>query len=629
MHFAVILLAALLATAMAESRESFARSIAIDDFDVAIDLDDGGTLAITETIRLRFTGQWNGIHRLVPVEYRAPTGDRFFLRFTFEGVTNEAGVPLKVSRSREGPHEDLKIFIPGAVDTVQTIVVRYRIGRGVRFFPDHDELFWNVTGDEWPYPIRAARARMTLPRDLINVRANGFTGAYGATERAVTIRIDGERHGPADTFDPAVESPPPPAERHVVEIKADRPLGIREGLTIAVAWNPGVIPRPSAMTRWLDWIHDNLAGFLTAGVLIAVPLVTFSLLLRRWLRHGRDPVTGPVVVQYEPPAGLGPGEVGTLVDNRPDTRDLIAMLVDLAARRVIQIRETAAAGWFSKATYAFDLLLPANPANQRSQLSRTERLLLDGLFAEGHLVSGQTTPDGQPIVETVESGDLENRFHSQLPGIRSAIFERLVQDGHYAKRPDHVVSTHMAIAMIGAVLVVFFVAFAGVFVPSLRRGPMFFLTIVSAATSIFSVVGFGLIMPARTKRGADTRAAILGFEEFLSRVEAHRLATMPLTPELFERYLPYAMALGVEGRWARAFEGICNEPPRWYSGTGTVGTFHTANLTGGLSRMGAVTAAAMQSAPRSSGGSAFGGGGSSGGGGFSGGGFGGGGGHGF
>jgi uncharacterized membrane protein len=157
------------------------------------------------------------------------------------------------------------------------------------------------------------------------------------------------------------------------------------------------------------------------------------------------------------------------------------------------------------------------------------------------------------------------------------------------------------------------------------------LAIASGIVTVVAIGGFGVAMPARTKRGADTRAAIRGFEEFVSRVESHRLASLPLTPDLFERYLPYAMALGVEGRWAKAFEEICTEPPQWYVGSGPIRTFHATNLTGDLARMSAVTATAMQSAPRSSAGSGFGSGGgfSGGGGGFSGGGFGGGGGRGF
>jgi len=608
-------------------RAALARSIAIDDFDVSIDVAASGALEVTETIRLRFDGAWNGIHRLIPVEYRTPRGDRFFLRFSLAGVTTDTGERLRVQRSREGHAEDLKIFIPNAADAVRTIVIRYTVRHGLRFFPDHDELYWNVTGDEWPYPIRTARVRVTLPRSLVNVRANAFTGAFGSTERAATIRIDGERHAPADAFDPAVESPPPAGDRHVVEVEADRALGIREGLTIAIAWNPGVIHRPDALERWLAWVADNLLALSFQGLLVLVPLVTGAVLLRRWLKKGRDPATGPVVVQYEPPAGLGPAEVGTLVDNTPDTRDLMAMLVDLAVRGVIRIRETSPAGWLSRPEYAFDLLgVPAGAAG----LPESEQRLIAGLFPGAGTPSAVAAERGTAL-RTVTCDDLRDRFHTHLPGIRSAIFDRLVADDHYRERPDRVVSGYVGAAIGAGVLFVVVLGVVRVLAPALVSGAGLALAIASGIVTVAAIGGFGAAMPARTKRGADTRAAIRGFEEFLSRVESHRLASLPLTPDLFERYLPYAMALGVEGRWAKAFEGICTEPPQWYVGSSPIRTFHAANLTGDLSRMSAVTATAMQSAPRSSGGSGFGSGGgfSGGGGGFSGGGFGGGGGRGF
>jgi uncharacterized membrane protein len=92
------------------------------------------------------------------------------------------------------------------------------------------------------------------------------------------------------------------------------------------------------------------------------------------------------------------------------------------------------------------------------------------------------------------------------------------------------------------------------------------------------------------------------------------------TPELFEKYLPYAMAFGVERSWARAFDDIYQSPPDWYRGN-DFGGFRAHSFTNSLSRMSSVTGAAMATAPRSgSGSSGFGGGG-----GFSGGGFGGGG----
>jgi uncharacterized membrane protein YgcG len=133
-------------------------------------------------------------------------------------------------------------------------------------------------------------------------------------------------------------------------------------------------------------------------------------------------------------------------------------------------------------------------------------------------------------------------------------------------------------------------------------------------------------MPARTVIGTRTLEKVLGFEEFLTRVESDRFQRVVKTPELFEKFLPFAMALGVEKNWARAFDGIYTQPPAWYHGANMT-DFRPRNLTGNLSQLSAAAAAAMTSAPRSTGGSGFSGGGSSGG--FSGGGFGGGGGRGF
>jgi len=128
------------------------------------------------------------------------------------------------------------------------------------------------------------------------------------------------------------------------------------------------------------------------------------------------------------------------------------------------------------------------------------------------------------------------------------------------------------------------------------------------------MIGFGIVMPARTVEGARAREKVLGFLEFLDRVEGDRLRDFVKTPEMFERFLPFAMAFGVEKKWARAFADICTEPPRWYSG-GYPGQFNAAVFSDRLSTMTTRAASTMASSPRSSSGSGFSGGGSSGGGG--------------
>lgn len=602
-----------------------ARSIVIEDFDAALTVAVNGSLEVVETIRLRFEGQWNGIQRFIPVDYQAGPSGSYRLRLAVERVTDAAGAPLRVDRSHVGHSLALKIWVPGAADAVRTVVIRYRVANALRFFEDHDELYWNITGDEWPYPIGRARAVISLPVAVANVRANAFTGGYGSGEQTVSISIDGERRDPDKGFTRDAEAAAPAERGHVVEVAAARPLGIREGLTAAVAWNPGVIRRPTAWERRLAWILDNLGRVGLVGVLGAAPLAALGLMLSRWLAVGRDPRPGPVVVEYEPPAGLGPAEAGTLVDNSPDARDLMAMLVDCAVKRVIRIREVRQAGWFSKAEYAFELL---RPRSQWTNLTTGEQRLLSSMFD-----AGDEEPGSSGVVETVTSTDLTNSFYVHLPKIRGAVFDGLVREGHYRERPDHVLQRYLSLALVSAVvLLVGGFGLAAWIFPGIP-GWMVPLTVGSAVLTALVCGGFGVVMPARTIKGARTRLAIRGFEEFLGRVDRHRLATLPLTPELFEKYLPYAMALGVEGRWSRAFEGICKEPPDWYVGTGPVGTFEPGGLTQHLAQMGSVTTSAMQSAPRSesSGGnsafsSGFGGGG---GGGFSGGGFGGGGGSGF
>lgn len=613
------------------SAECLGRSITIEDFDAAIDVETSGSFEVTETIRLRFEGAWNGIHRRIPVVFKSAQGYDYNLRLTLASVTDETGSALRYEGSRDRHYDSLKIFIPGAADASRTVVIRYSVRRGLRFFPDHDELYWNATGDEWAFPILAARARITLPRELVNVRANGFTGGFGVRERAVSIRVDGILQSPDDGFIPAGESPPPDGDRHVVEIESLRPLGIREGLTAAVAWNPGIVHRPGWVETQFAWLRDNFALASLVVGLCAAPLAACGVMATRWWKHGRDPRPGPVVVQYAPPEGLGPAEVGTLVDNSPDTRDLMAILVDLAVKGYVRIRETTKAGWLSRAKYTFDLLVPESAWKD---LPASERTFLEGLFPYRTGTREGAGTAGIEPVSSVTSDALQDRFYEHLPAIRSAIFAGLVDGGHYIERPDHVRSRYVAAAVglgVGIVAATFAI---NAFLLKAHEWTTIPLAVFSALITTLVVAGFGLVMPARTKKGAETRNGIRGFMEFLSRVDTHRLASMPLTPDLFEKYLPFAMALGVEGRWSKAFEGICKEPPQWYAGSGPIVDFRTDSLTADLSRMTAVTAAAMQSSPRSSEGSAFGGGSSGGGGfsdggGFSGGGFGGGGGDGF
>jgi uncharacterized membrane protein len=219
---------------------------------------------------------------------------------------------------------------------------------------------------------------------------------------------------------------------------------------------------------------------------------------------------------------------------------------------------------------------------------------------------------------SIKLSELQNHFYTHLPTIRSRIFDALMGDGYYLHRPDTVRQGYIGAGIVIGILLFIFGGALGV-----STGVAHLTWIIAAVLTAAVVCIFGWFMPARTLTGARTLEKVLGFEQFLGRVESDRLERIVKTPEMFEKFLPYAMALHCEKKWVAAFAGIAIEPPQWYSGP-SGGGFVPYMFVNDLNMMSARAGSVMTSAPRSSsGGSGFGGGG------FSGGGFGGGGGGGF
>jgi uncharacterized membrane protein len=538
------------------------RSIAIKRFDAAIVVDRDGSVDVTETVTATFTGSWNGIYRTVPVDYRTPQGFNWTLRLDLLGVTDDEGRPLEVQSSREGHYVKYRIRVPGAQDATRTVVIHYRAANGLRFFEDHDELYWNVTGDEWDVPIEAAAARIELPASVTGVRAIAFNGVYGSTARDAVVQSEGT----------------------TVRVTMPHPLDFHEGLTAVIGWSPGVVARPTPTQQAL--------GFLATNWPLIIPVPVFLIMFAIWRAVGRDPRRLPLAVQYDPPDSLTPGEAGTMLDESADMRDVTATLVDLAVRGYLRIEERderALLGLVTRREYVFHRLDPTGAP----PLAPHEQQVLGGIFADG---AGE-----------VKLSDLENEFYQYLPGVKDRIFDRLVARGLYRSRPDNVRGRWLAGAVVlGGVLLSLSITLSARF----QLSPVPF--IVAALLSGLIVFAFGRIMPARTVAGARALERLLGFEEFLGRVEKDRLERVVKTPEMFERYLPYAMAFGVERKWARAFQDIYREPPRWYVGTNSTG-FDLDGFSSRLSDLSSRAQSVMTSSPRSSSGSGFSGGSSGGG----------------
>ena len=141
-----------------------------------------------------FEGSFNGIYRTIPVEYPGPRGTNYTLFLDVVSVTDEHGNPLKYESKRDGAYRKLKIFIPGAEDTTKTVVITYSAPNATRFFDDHDEFYWNVTGNDWPVPIDHASAFIQFPSNTAgSLKAQAFTGVYGSHDQEADATVEGSQ----------------------------------------------------------------------------------------------------------------------------------------------------------------------------------------------------------------------------------------------------------------------------------------------------------------------------------------------------------------------------------------------------------------------------------------------------
>ncbi|MFZ0211398.1 MAG: DUF2207 domain-containing protein [Candidatus Acidiferrales bacterium] len=570
---AAIFLVLLLATALPAA----ARQLTIQNFNIQINVHADSTIEVTETLEVRFEGAWNGIYRTIPVEYSDSLGFTYSLFFEAQSITDAAGNALKYEVSSHGRYKQLKIYVPDAVNTTRTIVIRYQVLRGLRYFPDHDELYWNVTGDEWQMPIENATARIELPSGVTGLHAEAFTGAYGERGQQADVKVQG----------------------NAVEMRTQRPLMAQEGLTAVVGWDKGFTNPPGFLAATILFLRANWPLF--------VPIIVFFLMGWLWYSKGRDPRRNAITVQYEPPDGMSPAECGTLVDNEVAMRDITATIVDLAVRGFLTIEQKDQSEMMGMVHHKNYIFHRTKAASEWTSLKPHEQVLLSAFFDGG-------------ATDAVSLADLQNSFYVNLPPLRNRVFEGLMSDGFYLRRPDQ-----LRQGFLGAALIIGFGSFFAASVLSNATGVSFLTIVVSGILTALIVGGFGYFMSARSVPGERELEKVIGFEDFLSRVEKDRIERIEKTPEMFEKYLPYAMALRVEKKWAGAFQDICRQPPQWYSGP-FGGGFQTFLLINELNFMSMQTGAAMASTPRSAGGI---GGSGFGGGGFSGGGFGGGGGGGF
>jgi uncharacterized membrane protein len=548
---------------------AFAQYFTINKFHSDIMIDKDSSVIVKETIDVEFHESRHGIYREIPFKYRDDSGEVITTPIRVLSVKDEAEKPWKYQVKKIGPTLHIKIGdVKRYVDGHQTYVVTYEVENVVLFFNDHDELYWNVTGNYWKAPIKEASAAVSLttPKKSKNLMVTGYEGAQGSREECGY-----ETYGDLGKF------------------FTKRNLNVGEGLTIAFGWDKGLVFPPSSWKKFMWAINprENWVFLLT--------IFSFIYMVTLWYQKGRDPkVRESVTVMYEPPQydkkPLTPAEVGTLIDEKLDPRDITSTIVGLAAKGYIKIEETKKEGLIfdSKDYYLKKVKGP------EENLTLFEKELMEDLF-----------PAYQPGIFVSE---LKNKFYANLPALKKTLYEELVRKKYFLANPEKVRSSYIIAAFIVSVFLIVALMILG----SDSGGKNF----VAGLLTGIPVFAFGRVMPAKTRTGAKAHMDILGFQEFMNRAEKDKLERMG-DKNLFSKFLPYAIALDVADNWARAFEGIYQEPPDWYVSPGGFRTFTPYAFTHSFNSMTSSLGSAMYSAPRGSGsggGGGFGGGGSSGGG---------------
>ncbi len=523
------------------------------------------TIVVTETIQVRAEGNRirRGIFRDLPTRYRDKLRNEYEVSIKPLAVLRkDLREPFHTKNLRDG----IRVYF-GSGDHylnngVHTYTFRYEATRMLGFFEEHDELYWNVTGFEWAFPIDEASASVRLDFDVAasDLRHEAYTGPFGAQGRDYASKVD------ADS---------------VVHFRANSPLSAVNGMTIVVGWPKGHVVEPTDMQRF-GWLLADNRNLLVA---VAGLLALLCYYIPVWLHFGKDPDEGVVITRYVPPQGFSPASLRYIRQMYYDDKAMTAAVVNLAVKGYLEIRE-----------YGDDHTLTRTvPGPGAPMLAAGEKELYHALFADGDKVT------------------LDNKYDKRMGEARDAHKKSLQSD---YKRKYFKTNGHLNIPAIAIVLIATIVAL------NIGAGPTPF--VIATIVAMFIVMAFfAIIMKRPTLRGRQLLDEMKGFEDYLDVAEKHEmnLRNPPQkTPELFEKYLPFALALGVDQSWAEKFVKILartrspdggNYRPEWYHGT-----WNSRDVAGNVSQLsgGLNTALATSVSPPGSS-SGGGGGGSSGGGG--------------
>lgn len=557
----------------------------IDRLHIRLDIQPDGSILAADAVDVDFRDQpHHGIYRDLHYRFFYDAANVREYDIDLLSVTAADGRRHKAQTSINGEDRRFKIGDPDRTITgKETYRISYRIRHALNAFADHDELYWNATGT-WQVEVRDASVVVSAPSGGIN-RVDCFEGAEGSSEHC-----DARFTPDQATF------------------TATHALAEGEQMTIVTGLRKGVVAEPVptlvALPRTVNRYFDRTPAIVTSmWAECALVIVGIAFL---WWRMGRDrryvslhhsnldnqdervPLFGarPVAVEFEPVDKIRPGQMGLIIDERADTLDVTATIVDLGVRGYLKITEVPKHGLFGHKDWQLDRLKPAD-----GSLLEYERIVLEGLF---------------DAKSSRKLSDLKNKFHTELEKAKTALYKDAVDRGWFPRKPNSVRNLFKAAGVLTAALGVALLVYLG------QRAGAGLIGLPVAAGGLLLAVMSGA-MPRRSAAGTEVLHRTLGFAKYIRTAEVHQQAFAERA-NIFTEYLPYAIAFKCVDRWARAFKDIDMQQATagWYSGTSG---FNAVNFSSTLGSFSSSVSSTMTSTPGGSGGSGFSGGSSGGGGG--------------
>jgi uncharacterized membrane protein len=534
----VLLLAAfvvglLAAVAPPLAQDAAAQRLYWERYDVTIDLRPDGTYAVREEQAITFTsGTFREGYAVIPLG-------------RVERIDNvqvfENGQPYERGRSQPGTYSvstsggELEIlwwFAPATNET-RNFSITYDVTGNLRVYGDREQLWWRAIDTDFAADIRDVTVTVNLPQPV--AQEDLSLAYYRAADKDVTYEVVSPTTVRFDAADLR--------QGDALEVRLEFP---RMTTATVPAWQAADDARREREARLEP--YKALANVLLAavGILLFIGGTIGVYLL--WFTKGRDaPVALPIDLLREPPDDLPAAAVGTLIDERANDHDVIASIVELGERGVLYIEERpqkGIAGFLGVgATNDFEI----RRVDKTQPLAKHEQELMRAIFGNGSK-------------DVVRLKDIRERFAQNQSKVKSALYDELVKQGYFPRNPETTRTMYRTAGflLLGAAIVIGFggMGLIGDF------APLAIVPIIALGFLALALIAVSGTMSRKTLKGAEAAAKWLAFRRYLADIE--RYENVDAAKQVFNRYLPYAVAFELERSWVRKFARVDAPPPTWY-----------------------------------------------------------------